>query len=278
MSAERSSSDNTLARWVREFQEEGFTRLGRVASDEELDGLSRRIDSIMEGEVRYEDLLMQLDPSAFPEGSEGRRSGVDPSTPGFKGATHAYRKIQRLELDPVFRSFMQHPTFYTLAKAVIGERVSVVRAMFMNKPAHGGTDLGWHQDFVEPEWRHPTVPIMTFWTAIDPATIANGCVQVVPRTHTRAIGGDRDFLSDAEAAIYCKPEDRVFLELEPGETVLLHSWTVHKSDPNTTGIPRRGYSFTYGHENARLAGKTPFPLILPEYNPAEERDVAGLQA
>jgi hypothetical protein len=270
-------SASTVDRWARDFQEEGYVRLGRVASDEELERLSTRIDQIMDGEVRYDGLLMQLDPSAHPEDSQERRSGVKLSTPGFKGATRAYRKIQALELDPVYRSFMQHPVFHALARAVIGERVTVVRAMFMNKPAHGGTDLGWHQDFVEPEWGYPTVPIMTIWTAIDPATIANGCVQIIPRTHTRAVG-EHDFLSDAEVAEFCKPEDRVFLELEPGETVLLHSWTVHKSDPNTTGIPRRGYSFTYGHEDARLGGKTPFPLILPEYVPAEQRDAVGSRA
>ena len=77
MSAGSSPSGSTVERWVQAFQEEGYVRLGRVVSDEELGQLSTRIDQIMDGEVRYDGLLMQLDPSAHPEGSAERMGRVD---------------------------------------------------------------------------------------------------------------------------------------------------------------------------------------------------------
>jgi phytanoyl-CoA hydroxylase len=51
--------------------------------------------------------------------------------------------------------------------------------MFINKPAKNGTFLPWHQD----HWKYLDRPaLITIWTALDPATIANGCVQVIPGT------------------------------------------------------------------------------------------------
>ena len=37
-------------------------------------------------------------------------------------------------------------------------------------------------------------------------------------------------------------------ELKPGEVVLLHNWTLHRSDVNKTDIPRRGFS-VYSHRS-----------------------------
>ena len=47
-----------------QFHEQGYVRLGHVASREEIDGLCQRIDQIMLGEVSYDNMLMQLCPSA----------------------------------------------------------------------------------------------------------------------------------------------------------------------------------------------------------------------
>ena len=47
-----------------QFHDQGYVRLGHVASREEIDGLCQRIDQIMLGEVRYDNMLMQLCPSA----------------------------------------------------------------------------------------------------------------------------------------------------------------------------------------------------------------------
>lgn len=56
--------------------------------------------------------------------------------------------------------------------------------MFMNKPAGKGTALPWHQD----RWQHLDIdPLLTVYTALDPATAANGCVKVVPKSHKLGI-------------------------------------------------------------------------------------------
>ncbi|MBC7807684.1 MAG: phytanoyl-CoA dioxygenase family protein, partial [Akkermansiaceae bacterium] len=83
---------------------------------------------------------------------------------------------------------------------------------------------------------------------LDPATKANGCVQVVPRSHTQGLINPSHlsgFLTPEQAAEHATPEKVVYLELEPGEVVLLHNYLLHASDVNHTDISRRAFSVCY---------------------------------
>ncbi|MDF2440343.1 MAG: hypothetical protein JWN98_1327, partial [Abditibacteriota bacterium] len=40
-----------------------------------------------------------------------------------------------------------------------------------------------------------------------------------------------------------------YVELEAGEAVLLHNWLLHRSDTNSTNIPRRAFSVCYMDAN-----------------------------
>jgi ectoine hydroxylase-related dioxygenase (phytanoyl-CoA dioxygenase family) len=116
--------------------------------------------------------------------------------------------------------------------------------MFMNKPAQKGTFLPWHQD----RWRHlDRDPQVTVWTALDPATRENGCVQIIPGTHQELLNAEphSGFLTDAQAAAHCTPDRVAHCELEPGEAVLLHNWLLHASDRNRSDQSRRAFSICY---------------------------------
>ena len=76
--------------------------------------LQHRIDQIMLGEapVPYGKMMMQLDSTT------GRYEDMGAQTLGHKGASRNYRKIQNLDHDPVFMSYMQAPLFqYACAHA-----------------------------------------------------------------------------------------------------------------------------------------------------------------
>ncbi|MDA1043996.1 MAG: phytanoyl-CoA dioxygenase family protein, partial [Verrucomicrobia bacterium] len=187
-----------------------------------------------------------------------------PQTMGHKGATLDYRKIQDLEWDLLFLTFSQHPLVRHICEVVygVGVDVSIFRAMFMNKPVHKGTLLPWHQD----RWSNlDKDPLVTLWTALDPATIANGCVQIIPKSHHRLINPDHasGFLTDDMAKEHCKAEGRVFLELEVGESVLLHNWLLHSSDVNRTSQSRRAFSASYMRSDTLQDGKpNTYPVIF----------------
>lgn len=231
----------TDEQWAQ-YRRDGFLRLGKVLSDDELKRMQQRIDDIMLGDadVKYDRMLMQLDSDtgAYNDAPAGGR--------GHKGRTLGYRKIQDLEFDPLFLRFMQRPVFRDICAREYGPGTPIdcFRAMFMNKPANKGTFLPWHQD----RWTDlDRDPLVTIWLALDPATVQNGCVQLIPQSHHELINPSHPsgFLTDEQAREWCTEDKRVFLELEAGEAALLHNHTLHGSDVNRSAIPRRAFSVCY---------------------------------
>ncbi len=228
--------------WSR-FERDGYLNLGQVLAEGDLAALQQRIDAIMLGTapVDYERLLMQLDSST------GEYKDAPEQTNGHKGATLAYRKIQNLEHDDLFGGYLRHPVFREICARAYGPDAPIAcfRAMFMNKPSNQGTKLPWHQD----AWTDlDRQPIITVWTALDPATKANGCVEAIPGSHRDGLVNPEHgsgFLTAEQAAERCTPEKTVYLELGPGEAVLLHNWLLHSSDVNRTPVSRRGFSVCY---------------------------------
>jgi hypothetical protein len=225
------------------YDKNGYLELGKVLPDDELSDLQRRLDDIMLGQadVDYDRMLMQLDSET------GRYEDAGVQSNGWKGATLAYRKIQNLEHDPLFRRYLEKTLFREICARIYGSDspVACYRAMFMNKPANQGTILPWHQD----AWTYlDRQPEITVWTAIDPATIANGCVQVIPGSHKLGRvnpSHGSGYLTQEQTDRFCPENEIVYLELKPGEVVLLHNWLLHRSDVNRTDIPRRGFSVCY---------------------------------
>jgi hypothetical protein len=245
--------------WVQ-FEQSGYVKLGPVLDGTGLAALQKRIDAIMLGhaDIDYDSLLMQLDSTS------GEYKDAPEQSLGHKGATLAYRKIQNLEVDPLFREFMEAPIFRDICTRAYGEETPIAcfRAMFMNKPSGRGTKLPWHQD----AWNYlDRQPLITVWTALDPATRENGCVEAIPGSHRNGLVNPTHmsgFLTDEQAEELCRAEDEVFLELEPGEAVLLHNWLMHSSDVNRTDVSRRGFSVCYmDGRTATKSGETYTPLF-----------------
>src|SRR5688572_17650398 len=109
-----------------QFTDAGYLRLGQVATDTELAAMQKQMDDIMLGRVRYNGMYFQLDSET------GVYTDLKFSDGSWQGPTLDYRKIERLERDPVFLGYMQNPLFRDITRRVYGEDVSIYRAMFMN--------------------------------------------------------------------------------------------------------------------------------------------------
>ena len=225
-----------------EYEEQGYLRLGNVVDEDTLRALQTRIDDIMMGRaaIDYDRLLMQLDSASGKYEEAGEQSR------GHKGATLNYRKIQDLEFDPVFLAYMQRPIFESICRRVYGDiDIGCFRAMFMNKPAGRGTWLPWHQD----RWNYlDRDPLLTVYTALDPATRENGCVQIIPGSHKLGVINPEHtsgFLSDEQALAHCGADKVIHVELAAGEVALLHNWLLHASDVNRSKQSRRAFSVCY---------------------------------
>ncbi len=245
-----------------DYHRDGFLKIGRQSGREELANLQQRIDEVMLGRapLDYGRLTMQLD-SNTDRYDQVKGGGI-----GHQGASLGYRKIQGLEFDALFLAYMKKPVFREICGYIYGAHASVAcfRAMFMNKPAQQGSDLPWHQDGGS-SWYVDRDPLVTVWTALDPATTENGCVQVVPGSHQLGILSEKGHtITDEQEREFC-PEDRIVdLTMEPGEVVILHNWLLHRSGLNRVDIPRRAFSVCYIDARTRSSRKSSFSMIFGE--------------
>ena len=251
----------TDEQWAQ-FENDGYLRLGKVMDDDELAGLQQRIDDIMLGNVKVHDqMFMQLD-SETGDYSEKRIT-----TRGHQVSTLNYRKIQDLEFDPLFLSYMQKPVFREICARAYGPEtpISCYRAMFMNKPAGKGTNLPWHQDRFS---ILDTDPIVTVWTALDRVSVENGCVGIVPGSHRGTFEQDDSagfaFLTDEQATAVLAGEEHEYLEMEAGEAALLHNWLLHGSGVNKTDTSRRAFSVCYMDAATRSDRGNAYSVIFGE--------------
>ena len=249
--AEGASSldlEGAIARW----REEGFARVGRALHDEGLAALCARCDDVMLGRVRHEGLFFQHDADT------GRYDDL-PLGRGWIGPSLEYRKIEKLERDPIVRAWIENEVFERIARAIVGEEVVLYRAILMTKGARGGTPLPWHQDGGS-FWGLDHDPQLQIWTALDDAPIEAGCVEVVPRSHrdglATPLGGvipdDVVRRRDVDARVVTLPTLR-------GEVLLLHNHVWHRSSANATGRTRRALSFCYMPASTRCLRKKRAP-------------------
>jgi hypothetical protein len=232
---ERSLVDALSGDQWKHLDEHGWVKLGRVLSATQLKVLQQRIDAIMLGKAKgleYEKMLMQLDSPT------GRYEDIGEQTFGHKGGTLNYRKIQNLERDPYFMAYCKLPVFEEICRAMYGsnEPIASFRTMFFNKPVSGGTPLPWHQD----RWIHlDKDPKVTMYTAIDSATVENGCVQLIPGSHKLGVVNPSHhsaFLTEDQAQQYC-PEDKIG-ELQDYSRVLARA--LARGETRGERFPQRG--------------------------------------
>jgi hypothetical protein len=123
-----------LAPVLAQFASDGYARLGRVVSDETLAGLGARIDDLMLERVRHEGLFFQRDAPS------GRYEDLTYGA-GWQGPSLHYRKIEKLELDPLFRAYIGNRLHERIARTLIDGPVALYRAVLFTKSASGGTSL-----------------------------------------------------------------------------------------------------------------------------------------
>ena len=239
------------------FERDGFVRLGQLLDADAIAELAQRADDLASGAVLNPQIQLQLD-------TGGAYDELPEAVTHFDSATRLYRKIQGLESDPLFSPLVHHPLFMNICARLYGAHapVSLFRAMIMNKPAGQGTYLPWHQDAGD-VWKLDRDPLVTVWIALDPATCANGCVEVIPGSHRLGLlSAHGSTVAPENVQRYCPDEKASPLELEPGQGVLLHNWLIHRSGINPSGQPRRAFTACYidGRTRSVLTGNH-FPLL-----------------
>ena len=130
------------------------------------------------------------------------------------------------------------------AGALLGEPAVLYKDK-LNYKLPGGAGYAPHQD--APAYRFVELHVSCM-VAIDDATEANGCLEVVSGAHDRLWPADVTgcIRADVVESLRWDP-----MPVRSGDTLWFHSRTPHRSGPNTSPLPRRALYPTY---NARVEG------------------------
>ena len=131
----------------------------------------------------------------------------------------------------------------SLEKVLGGEVYLYHSKMIMKDPLVGGA-WTWHQDYGYWYQNGILFPWMaSAFIAVDRATRENGCLQVVRGSHQlgridHVLTGDQAGADPARVDEALKVLDLVHVEMEPGDTIIFHANTLHRSDQNKSPNPR----------------------------------------
>jgi phytanoyl-CoA hydroxylase len=261
------NADLDLAPVLERFEKEGYATLGRIASDETLDALRGRADDLMLGRVTYPDLFFQLDSpnGKYEELVFGR---------GWEGPSLSYRKIEKLEKDPLFRAWLGNELFERIAHALIDDDVVMYRALLFSKAATGGTNLPWHQDGGK-FWGLDRPPFLQIWTALDDAPANAGCVEVIPGSHRDGLATPLGGTVPANV-VEARNAEPLALPVPAlaGEAMLIHNHLWHRSGVNHTGKPRRAFTVCLMSASTRCLRTKKTPRVFERVFAARAKDGA----
>ena len=152
-------------------------------------------------------------------------------------------------ISPVMKRFCEHPAIAGILAQIVGAHLAhwdgAVKCMqsmlFVKGPGKPGQ--AWHQD----EQYIPTRDrsLCGAWIAMDDATIANGCLWVVPGSHRHGYFFERrppQDLEEYDGSEQCCGFDEslaVPVEVPAGSVVFFNGYLLHKSLKNRTGGYRR---------------------------------------
>jgi phytanoyl-CoA hydroxylase len=222
------------------YWKNGFVVVPGLIPEEDMQPWLRRLSDIVEGRVEPAQGMLVMRDVMVAKGKVKPGSRLE-----------AIAKIQDFENDPVLDSYTTWPGVLDCVERIIGREVQTIHTMLINKPPHVDGRHPLHQDLLYFPFR-PADRIVASWTALERVTKENGCLVVIPGSHRGELlvheNPDWEDLNGGYFGVRDLGEalnDRIHLEMEPGDTVFFHPILVHGSGRNRTEGFRRAISAHY---------------------------------
>ena len=137
--------------------------------------------------------------------------------------------------DARFLALARDPRIVELVSDVIGDDIVLWGCHVFCKPAGDGYETPWHQD--GHYWPIRPLANCTVWVALEPSTIENGCLRVIPRSHLgRTL---HEHLHEERTDLTLNQR------LEPGQMSLHDVYMIHGAAPNRSSKRRTGVALRY---------------------------------
>ncbi len=158
-----------------------------------------------------------------------------------------FHSLGHWRITPGFHDVLWNPAFIMAAHQLLENKpVRFWHDQLFSKPAKHGGVVAWHQDYSY--WtRTVAMQHLTCWTGLDDATVENGCLHYIPKSHlwglldAPSLAGDMNgllsYLTEEQKAAF-KP---IPIELKKGYGTFHHPLMVHGSYENKSDISRRAF-------------------------------------
>lgn len=209
------------------FRENGYVAGIRILNDEQVERLRAELEEF------------------FDPGHEGRELWYEYHTNESGDPNNVlFHALGAWRIRPGFHDVLWHPAFTVPASQLLQGGVRFWHDQLFCKPARHGGVVAWHQDYSY--WtRTKPMAHLTCWIGLDDATVDNGCIHYVPRSHTwdlLPVTGLANNMQAIESVLTDEQKDQfdpVAIELKAGEATFHHPLMVHGSYENRTNRPRR---------------------------------------
>ncbi len=176
-------------------------------------------------------------------------------------------RVKPYLLFPWAAALVRHPRILDCVEQLIGPDIMVFHTTVWLKEPRSEAFVPWHQDatyFGLAPFEH-----VTAWVALTDSTPENGCVQILPNSHTagqrphfdqpnpKAMLSRGQTLADA-----IDDRDAVDLVLRAGEVSFHHTLSYHRSGINRTDERRIGIGVSYIPTRVRHIGPTRLSATL----------------
>ncbi len=149
-----------------------------------------------------------------------------------------------------FLNLARDPDIVELVSGVIGNDVVLWGCHVFCKPAGEGFETPWHQD--GHYWPIRPLANCTVWVALEPSTVSNGCLRVIPGSQRdkklhEHLHEDRSDLTLNQRMVAGSFDEAaaVDIELQPGQMSLHDIYMIHGAKANTSDQRRTGAALRY---------------------------------
>ena len=151
-------------------------------------------------------------------------------------------RLQCRHLDQRFvYDMVTRPQVVDRMASLYGDDLVLWATYFFNKEP-GGVEIPWHQDLGY--W--PLEPLINIsaWIAVDPVTVENSCVNLIPGSHKMVYpmvkSPDGMAFGQMTDMSYVDTSKSIPMILRPGQFFLFNEKTLHQSNRNTSQMRRMG--------------------------------------